>query len=108
MLAADPGTTTLMHYAEYLVPLPEKRRVRRHRLLRDGRIGVIECLDDSDGIVEWEGEDYFALILEAYLAAGRAAGRGQVGGARSELLDAADEVQFSVDWMARYLVGPRS
>jgi aminoglycoside N3'-acetyltransferase len=102
-LGADPGTTTLMHYAEYLVPLPEKRRVRRFRLLRDRTVRVIECLDDAEGIVEWAGEDYFALILHAYLEAGRAIARGHVGQARSELLDAADLVAFSVDWMSKHL-----
>ena len=33
-LGADPGTVTLMHYAEYLVDLPAKRRVRRYRMVR--------------------------------------------------------------------------
>ena len=73
-LGADLDTVTLLHYAEYLAPLPSKRRVRRHRLVlgRDGpEVRVVECLDDSDGIVDVPGEDYFAVILREYLATGR-------------------------------------
>jgi aminoglycoside N3'-acetyltransferase len=103
-MGADPDTVTLLHHAEYLVPLADKRRVVRHRrvLGADGPVvRTVRCLDDSDGIVAWEGEDYFATILKAYLADGRGA-RGPVGGAASELLDARDLVAFGVDWMARH------
>jgi aminoglycoside N3'-acetyltransferase len=88
--------------AEYLVPLAEKRRVVRHRRVLGPAgpvVRTVSCLDDSDGIVAWAGEDYFATILKAYLADGRGA-RGRVGGAASELLDARDLVAFGVDWMA--------
>ncbi|HEY1176049.1 MAG TPA: AAC(3) family N-acetyltransferase [Phytomonospora sp.] len=104
-LGADPDTVTLLHYAEYLAPLPDKRRVTRHRrvLGPDGPIvRTVSCLDDSDGIVDWAGEDYFALILKAYLAEGRGA-RGRVGGASAELLDARDLVAFGAAWMGRNL-----
>lgn len=105
-LGADPDTVTLLHYAEYLVPLAEKRRVVRHRRVvgPDGPVvRKVRCLDDSSGIVEWAGEDYFATILKAYLAEGRGA-QGRVGRAASELLDARDLVAFGVDWMARHFV----
>lgn len=104
-LGADPDTVTLLHYAEYLAPVADKRRVVRHRRVEgpDGPvIRTVSCLDDSDGIVEWAGEDYFSLILNAYLAEGRGA-RGRVGGAGSELLDARDLVAFGADWMGRHL-----
>jgi len=104
-LGADLGTVTVLHYAEYLVDLPAKRRVRRHRLVagRDGaEVRVIECLDDCDGIVHRPGEDYFESILTAYLATGRVS-TGPVGGATSELIDAADLVDFGVAWMAAHL-----
>jgi aminoglycoside N3'-acetyltransferase len=103
-LGADPDTVTLLHYAEYLVPLAEKRRVVRHRRVLGPAgpvVRTVSCLDDSDGIVVWEGEDYFAVMLKAYLADGRGA-RGRVGGAASELLGARDLVAFGVDWMARH------
>lgn len=106
-LGADPDTVTLLHYAEYVAPVPAKRRVRRHTLVRmDGVVEVrsVECLDDSNGIVDYPGDDYFAVILRAYLADGRAT-RGPVGNAESELLDAADVVTFAVGWMSEHLVG---
>jgi aminoglycoside N3'-acetyltransferase len=106
-LGADLDTLTVLHYAEYLTPLPTKRRVRRHRLVK-GRghpeLRVIECLDDSDGIVDYPDEDYFAVILREYLAAGRAA-TGIVAEAVSELINAADVVEFGVAWMAEHLQG---
>ncbi|MBL8772766.1 MAG: AAC(3) family N-acetyltransferase [Phenylobacterium sp.] len=105
-LGADPDTVTLMHYAEYLAPVPDKRRVVRERWVAapGGPVRrTVACLDDSDGIVAWDGEDYFKLILDAYLATGAGA-RGRVGDAASELLDARDLVDFSVRWMADNLV----
>ena len=106
-LGADLDTLTVLHYAEYLAPVATKRRVRRHRLVK-GRehpeVRVVECLDDSDGIVDYPGEDYFAVILREYFAGGRAA-TGLVGGATSELIEAADVVEFGVAWMTEHL-GP--
>lgn len=105
-LGADPDTVTLLHHAEYLVPLAEKRRVVRHRRVlgpEGPAIRTVSCLDDTNGIVEWTGEDYFATILKACLAEGHGA-RGQVGGAASELLDARNLLAFGVAWMARNFV----
>lgn len=105
-LGADPDTVTLLHLAEYYADVPSKRRVRRHHkvLLGDGTATVrpVSCLDDAAGIVEWNGEDYFVTILQEYLARGRAA-TGRVGGARAELLDAADFVRHGASWMTRHL-----
>jgi aminoglycoside N3'-acetyltransferase len=104
-LGADLETVTLLHYAEYLVPLEPKRRVRRHHLVR-GRTGpevrIVESLDDSAGIVDYPGEDYFAALLRGYLDTGRAR-IGTVGRARSELIDGGDLVEFAVAWMATQL-----
>lgn len=105
-LGADPDTTTLLHLAEYLADIPDKRRVRRHRLIREGSqnaVRHIDSLDDSDGIVLWDGEDYFALILQQYIAAERAR-HGLVGMARSDLIPARDLVDFAVPWMEKILV----
>ncbi|MBK9260521.1 MAG: AAC(3) family N-acetyltransferase [Polyangiaceae bacterium] len=100
-LGADFDTTTVLHWAEYLVDLPQKRRVRRYRRIAaapEPVIRYVDCLDDSEGIVDWPFEDYFALILKGYLATGRAS-CGLVGNARSELVEAEDLVQFGVAWM---------
>jgi len=107
-LGADPPTTTLLHYAEYLAPVEPKRRVRRCRCVRtawgsEGRI--VDCLDDGTGIVDYlPRRDYFADILADYLSLGRAR-VGSVGGASSELIEAADLVDFGVTWMAAHLAG---
>jgi aminoglycoside 3-N-acetyltransferase len=104
-LGADPDTTTLLHYAEYLAPIDSKRRVRRQRLVRSEtgvEVRTVDCLDDSEGIVDYPGGDYFAVILADYLATSRAS-RGFVGAASSELIDAADLVDFAVSWMTDHL-----
>ena len=100
-LGASPDTTTVLHLSEYLAEVPNKRRVRRHYVCRGetGRmIRTVECLDDEHGIVDWPGEDYFAIILREYLPHGRAR-QGLVGNAPSELIDAADLVAFGAQWM---------
>lgn len=103
-LGADPDTVTLTHYAEALVDLPEKVRVRRaRRVVGRDEVVWVETWDDSDGIADWDGEgDYFPPLLADYLATGRAR-VGPVGAAAAELLDAADYVAFAVDWLARHL-----
>jgi aminoglycoside N3'-acetyltransferase len=105
-LGADPDTVTALHFAEYLARLPNKRRTRWDYLLagpRGPRHVWIECLDDSEGIAPWAGEDYFALILISYLELGlhRA---GLVGGARSELILASELVEFGTLWMENNLL----
>lgn len=105
-LGADPDTVTALHYAEYLARLPSKHRTRWDYLMRDGggtpRHVWIECLDDSQGIADWDGEDYFAAILKAYLELGRH-NEGLVGEAQAELIDAADLVEFGARWMEKNL-----
>ena len=106
-LGADPDTVTLLHHAEYLVEMPGKRRVLRRPVVMTAagpEERVVAGLDDSDGIVDHPGEDYFAVIMREYLATGRAVA-GTVGGAPSELIDGADIVDFAVAWMAEHLAG---
>jgi aminoglycoside N3'-acetyltransferase len=107
-LGASPETTTALHYAEYLARIPHKRTTRWDYLLAtaEGPKHVwIDCLDDAEGIVPWAGEDYFALILEAYLAEGRHRA-GTVGNAPSVLLDARELVEFGARWMEQNLTPP--
>ena len=109
-LGADADTVTLLHYAEYLAPVTDKRRVRReHRVATPAGVATrtVECLDDSDGIVDHPGEDYFAQITRAYLETGRARA-GRVGNAQSELIDAADLVAFGAEWMGAHLGAGRT
>lgn len=104
-LGADLATVTLLHLAEYYAFVDNKRTVRRHHVVagEGGREVVhVDGLDDSKGIVEWIGEDYFAVLLRAYLESDRAA-VGLVGGARSELIDATDLLEFATKWMTQHL-----
>jgi aminoglycoside N3'-acetyltransferase len=103
-LGADLDTVTVLHFAEYVTPVVDKRRVRRHRMVAGANgpeLRAVECLNDDTGIVEYPGEDYFAQIVRAYLATGRARS-AMVGAAVSELLDGADVVQFGSAWMASH------
>lgn len=108
-LGANPDTVTALHYAEYLADLPDKKRTRWDYVVAgpDGEPHHvwIDCLDDEHGIVHREGEDYFASILNAYLALGRHR-EGKVGKARSELIDTADIVDFGARWMEENLAAP--
>jgi aminoglycoside N3'-acetyltransferase len=100
-LGADRDTVTLIHWAEYLADVPDKRQVQRHPRVRGAHgveVRTVRCLDDSDGIVDYPGEDYFAQILDAFLDATDSP-RGLVGQARSELLDGATLVDFAARWM---------
>jgi aminoglycoside N3'-acetyltransferase len=104
-IGASPDTTTVLHFAEYLAEVADKRRVRRHYRCRGAEgpeTRAVECLDDEHGIADWEGEDYFAVILREYLATGRGK-RGRVGRASSELIEALDLVDFGTRWMSEHL-----
>ena len=107
-LGADPDTVTLLHLAEYLADVPDKRRVSRHHKVRapDGSTVIrrVTCLDDSDGIAEWPDEDYFAVVLLDYLQLGRAR-TGAVGNATSELIDGTDLLAHGTEWMSSHLGG---
>lgn len=101
-LGADVDTVTLTHYAEYVADVPDKRTVRRRYERADSGELWVECLDDSDGIADWEVGDYFGQILVDFVAAGHAA-TGTVGGCTAELFDAQSFVAFAVDWMETHL-----
>lgn len=106
-LGADSDTVTLIHLAEYQAQLPDKRRVVRHHkvLSSDGTVHIrtVSCLDDTDGIVDWPGEDYFATILNDYLHQ-HEAGLGKVGAARSELIEATHLLDHAVAWMQKRFI----
>lgn len=103
MLGAPFSTITLLHYAEYLANIPNKRVVHyKMPVMQQGkRVWVeLEEYDTSRGIIDWKGEDYFSIIGREYLSSGRGAS-GTVGLAQSYLFDANDLVKFGVEWMER-------
>jgi aminoglycoside 3-N-acetyltransferase len=114
LLGSPRGAVTLLHYAEHLARVPNKR-VARYRvpMLAHGRRCWVEIeeLDSVGGIAPWRcegyGNDYFAALVDAYLAHG--SGRsGFVGAARSYLFDAADLTEFAARWMEENLVAVAS
>lgn len=102
LLGAPLNTLTILHHAEFLARVPNKRVVRyKLPVLREGRRVWVEVeeFDTSLGIVDWE-DDYFIAIATEYLATGRGTS-GRVGSAPSHLFDAADLRDFGVAWIER-------
>jgi len=101
MLGAPLDTMTLLHHAEHLADIPGKR-VRRYQapILIDGKTvwRAFEEFDTSDPIVASLPDDYFALVVEAFLDTGKGM-RGTAGKAPSVLVPAAEIVPFAVDWL---------
>ena len=106
LLGVGFNRVTLLHHAEHLANVPNKRTVRyKMPVLQDGqRVWVdVEEYDTSRGIVDWP-VDYFDAIVQDYVAAGRAYS-GRVGAAQSHLFDAVSLNQFAVEWMERHFAG---
>jgi aminoglycoside 3-N-acetyltransferase len=105
MLGAPLDTITLLHHAEHLARIPEKRVWRyRRRLLgeRGPEWGEFEEFDTGDPVsprLDREGA-YFERI--GFEAVGCGIGRrGHVGRAESFLFDGPALVAFGVEWLER-------
>jgi len=96
-------TVALLHYSEHMVPIPNKRTVRYPvpLLCEGGRAWVeVEEYDTSRNVFSGRGGEYFATMVEAFLAAGH--GRAaQVGAARSFLFPAPELHEFAMQWMVQ-------
>ncbi|WP_158043689.1 aminoglycoside 3-N-acetyltransferase [Skermanella pratensis] len=103
MVGAPLDTMTLLHHAEHLARIPGKR-VRRHEVPFATPAGtawrMVEEFETADPIVPGLEDDYFATVVEEFLAAGRGT-RGLVGDAPAVLVDAADITEFAVGWLER-------
>lgn len=105
LLGAPLNTITLLHYAEHMARVPNKRIVRNKvPLLRDGqRVWVeFEEFDTCEGIRDRDPEEYFETIAREYLSSGKGYS-GKVGAAPSYLFDAADLTEFAIQWVERTL-----
>jgi aminoglycoside 3-N-acetyltransferase len=103
MLGAPLDTVTLLHHAEHLADLPDKRVLRYEApILVDGATvwRTFEEFDTGDPVVDGLPEDYFREVVEDFLATGRGR-RGPVGDAPSVLLGAPELVAFAVGWLER-------
>jgi aminoglycoside 3-N-acetyltransferase len=100
LMGAPLNAITLLHYAEHMAKVPNKRIVRyKMPVLQEGqRVWVdIEEFDTCHGI-RGDADEYFETIVREYLASGRGAG-GKVGGAQAYLFDSNDLVGFAMHWL---------
>jgi aminoglycoside 3-N-acetyltransferase len=112
MLGAPLETMTLLHHAEALADLPNKRFVAYEQpILADGeRVWRrFRDIDSEHGAfdyddVERDGEDAFAVIGRDMLDAGVGVS-GRVAGASAHLIPAGEAVRFAIDWLETNLPG---
>jgi aminoglycoside 3-N-acetyltransferase len=105
MLGAPLDTVTLLHHAEAITPVEPKRWLTYRVAMADGgRVTqrTFTDIDTSEGAFPYEdlglGEDAFAVIARAALAAGIGV-HGRVGQAESHLFPAPELTAFAVAWM---------
>ena len=101
LIGSDLDAVTLLHYAEAIASIPNKKIVRiKVPLLINGKREWIEVeeFNSSSGICDWE-DSYFALIVKKYIAADRCLASGLIGKATTYVLSAADLVHFAVPIM---------
>lgn len=102
LLGAPTGKVTLLHFAENLADVPDKKTVQyKMPVILDGeRVWKdFEEYDFINGIVPWP-EDYFKTIVDNYIEKGNGV-QGRVGAAKCHLFDARDLNGFGVNWMER-------
>jgi len=105
LLGAPLETATLLHHAEAIARAPGRRRVTfRVPVAEHGRVAerTYTDIDTSAGAFPYGqlglGEDEFAVIVRAALAAGIGV-RGLVGEAESHLFPAPELTAFAVAWL---------
>ena len=101
LLGSHLEHVTLLHHAEHLARLPNKRVIHVSYEI-NGETVEVEEFDTSDGVVEAMPEGYFGDVMRAFVAAGRAEA-GPVGGAMALLMSAEALVRFAVEKMEREL-----
>lgn len=111
MLAAPLDTMTLLHHAEHLAQIPGKR-IKRGEVPFATPTGtlwrMVEEFETGEPVVPGLPDDYFAMIVEEFLATGRGR-RGTVGEAQAVMVDAAAIVAFAVRWLeTRFATSSRS
>ncbi|HEY0621938.1 aminoglycoside 3-N-acetyltransferase [Sphingomonas sp.] len=99
MLGAPLDTMTLIHHAEHLADIP-KRVLRKEVPFAAGGGTDWRTVEEFDTADPREGfaDDYFGMIVEAFLASGQGV-RGKVGDADSVLVNAAPMLAFAVEWI---------
>jgi aminoglycoside 3-N-acetyltransferase len=103
-IGAPLDTLTILHFAEHICEVPNKK-IDRYQMpiLIDGKREwmKIEEFHTDDGIVDWEGEDYFKLIARAFIK-DQSIPEKYIGGAKSYLFDSEALVDFAQIWMENH------
>ncbi|MFC1736268.1 aminoglycoside 3-N-acetyltransferase [Candidatus Hydrogenedentota bacterium] len=103
LLGSPTAKVTLLHHAENLAQVPNKR-VDRYKMpiLQNGERTWVEFeeYDTTKGIVPWP-DDYFQTIVDKYINDGHGT-LGAVGMAKCHLFDAESLKSYGVDWMERH------
>jgi len=97
LIGSDLDQVTMLHYAEHIAPIKEKRMKHfKVPLMKDGQYiwHDVEEFDTSIGIRQWP-DRFFATIVEKYLHENQIKSF-KVGNAESFLLDAKSLVDFAV------------
>ncbi|MFP3985237.1 MAG: aminoglycoside 3-N-acetyltransferase [Candidatus Bathyarchaeia archaeon] len=102
LVGAPFSSITLLHYAEHVAKVPDKRIVHyKMPILCDGQKMWVEIEEfDTCGGVLSGSEEYFSIIPREYLSSRRGC-VGKVGAAESYLLDSAEFVKFAVKWLEK-------
>ncbi len=103
MIGAPWDTMTLVHHADHLADIPNKR-VLRYEVPFAGEHGTkwrfIEEFDTSEPVLDGLPEDYIERIVTAFVGEGN--GRhGAIGRAPSLLVEAGPMCAFAVCWLER-------
>ncbi|MGW8142280.1 aminoglycoside 3-N-acetyltransferase [Sphingomonas sp. OV641] len=101
LLGAPFGSTTLLHHAEHLAQLPDKRIDRKELPIATpgGTIWrMSEEFETGEAVAPCLPPNSFSWIVRDYVAAGHGR-QGRVGEAPSLLLNAGTLVPFAVAWM---------
>jgi aminoglycoside 3-N-acetyltransferase len=107
VLGAPLDTVTIVHHAEAIAEVPDKRRVSYDSPVIVGGDRVwrtFSDIDTSEGALPYQrvlGEEpYIEHIARSALVAGKGR-RGPVGEATAHLFDARGLVEHAVDWIER-------
>jgi len=101
LLGSPLENVTLLHFAEHMARLPDKRVIRyREKLVRNGKAEWVEIEEFDTGrpVVKAAPEDHFDRLMRAYLERGEVS-TGMVGGAPTYLFEAEPLHSFAVGWL---------
>lgn len=106
MLGAPADTMSLLHHAESIAPLRNKRIRRKELPLRraDGSTEWVmsEEFDTVDPVCDCFPEGYFAQIVADFCQQNNNVRQGNVGSAAALLVSAQEMRDFAVRWMTAY------